>query len=153
MIFATVGTHHQPFERLVRSAIVLAAGRELVVQHGHTPRLPSGRSVRWRRWLAPAEMQELMSEASLVITHAGVATIVDALRAGQRPLVMARRRHLGEHVDDHQLQIVDALAAMDLIVPAGDGAVAPEVTMVCGGRAGWPPPGLKAAVRRTALGV
>jgi UDP-N-acetylglucosamine transferase subunit ALG13 len=98
-------------------------------------------------------MQELMSEASLVITHAGVATIVDALRAGQRPLVMARRRHLGEHVDDHQLQIVEALAAMDLIVPAGDGAVAPKVTSVRGGRAGWPPPGLKEAVRRTALGV
>jgi UDP-N-acetylglucosamine transferase subunit ALG13 len=152
LIFATVGTHHQPFERLVRAAIVIAAGRELVVQHGHTPRLPSGRSVRWQRWLAPAEMQELMSEASLVITHAGVATIVDALRAGQRPLVMARRRHLGEHVDDHQLQIVDALAAMDLIVPAGDGAVVPAVTSVRG-RAGWPPPGLKAAVRRTALGV
>jgi hypothetical protein len=42
---------------------------------------------------------------------------------------------------------------MDLIVPAGDGAVAPEVTSVRGGRADWPPPGLKAAVRRTALGV
>jgi UDP-N-acetylglucosamine transferase subunit ALG13 len=153
LIFATVGTHHQPFERLVHAAIVLAAGRELVIQHGHTPRLHSARSVRWQRWLAPDEMEAMMSEATLVIAHAGVATVVDAVRAGQRPLVMARRRHLGEHVDDHQLQIVEALAAMDLIVPAGDDGVAPQTTSVCAERVAWPPPGLKAAVRRTALGA
>ena len=153
MIFATVGTHHQPFERLVRAAIVLAAGRELVVQHGHTPRLPSGRSVRWERWIAPDDMATLMSEASLVVTHAGVATLVDAVRAGQRPLVMARRRHLGEHVDDHQLQIVETLAALGLIIPAGEDGGAPAAAPVRGERAAWPPPGLKAAVRRAALGA
>src|SRR5205085_623491 len=69
LIFATLGTHHQPFERFVRLAIATAAGRELVVQHGHTRPLAAGPSVRWHQWLAPDEVAILMRKAELVITH------------------------------------------------------------------------------------
>ena len=44
-----------------------------------------------------------------------------ALRAGHRPIVMPRLGHLGEHVDDHQLQLWQALADLDLIAPIGEG--------------------------------
>jgi UDP-N-acetylglucosamine transferase subunit ALG13 len=101
LIFATVGTHHQPFERFLRAALALATGTELVVQYGHTPPLASASSVCWQQWFTPDEMAARMREASIVITHAGVASVVDALHAGHRPLVLARRDHLDEHVDDH----------------------------------------------------
>ena len=149
MIFATVGTRHQPFERFVRIALELAGDAQLVVQHGHTPRVPAGPAVRWHRWLRPDEMSALMRAADVVVVHAGVASIVDAVRAGHRPIVVARRKHLGEHVDDHQLQIVAALERLGMVTPLGPtidlerGTAAPR-------DAQWPPPGLKAALRGAA---
>jgi UDP-N-acetylglucosamine transferase subunit ALG13 len=149
LIFATVGTHHQPFERFVRLALELAGDAPLVVQHGHTPRVAAGPAVRWHQWLRPDEVSALMRAADVVIVHAGVASIVDAVRAGHRPIVVPRRRHLGEHVDDHQLQIVAALEQLGIVTPLGAG-VDPERGTVAGRDARWPPPGLKAAV---AVGV
>jgi UDP-N-acetylglucosamine transferase subunit ALG13 len=150
LIFATVGTHHQPFERFLHSVLALAAGMELVVQHGHTAPLPSASSVCWRQWLTPEEMDARMREAAIVITHAGVASVVDALRAGHRPVVVARRCHLGEHVDEHQLQIVTALGAMGLVVPfRADMTIETTLAPPRSASMGWPPPGLKTVVRHT----
>ena len=152
MIFATVGTHHQPFDRFVRIALALAGDAQLVVQHGHTERIGAGPSVQWHRWLAPGQMNALMRAADLVVTHAGVASIVDAVRAGQRPIVVPRRQHLGEHVDDHQLQIVRALEDVGIVTRlhnAADAAPGPVDAPV----SAWPPPGLKAAVRESVLGA
>jgi len=90
-----------------------------------------------------------MRAADVVVTHAGVATIVDAVRAGHRPIVVARRHHLGEHVDDHQLQIVAALEELGMVTSLRDGIAAtlqPSAAPIA-----WPPPGLKAAVRAAAL--
>jgi UDP-N-acetylglucosamine--N-acetylmuramyl-(pentapeptide) pyrophosphoryl-undecaprenol N-acetylglucosamine transferase len=151
LIFATLGTHHRPFDRFVRIAVAIAGDEQLVIQHGHTARVPAGPSVQWHQWLSPQEMAALTRAADVVVTHAGVASIVDAVRAGHRPIVVPRRAHLGEHVDDHQLQIVSALEALGIVTQvrrtaavALDGA-APAVA--------WPPPGLKAAVREAVLGA
>jgi UDP-N-acetylglucosamine transferase subunit ALG13 len=154
LIFATVGTHHQPFERFVQTALTLAAGTALVLQHGHTPRVASDPSVRWCQWLAPEEMDALMREAAVVITHAGVASIVDAVRVGHRPIVVPRRKHLGEHVDDHQLQIVSALAELSIVTPLYDGIDLSHDTLAdATPGAMWPPPGLKSAVRSAVIGA
>lgn len=150
MIFATVGTHHQPFDRFVRVALAIARDEQLVIQHGHTARVPAGRSVQWHQWLAPEEMAALMRAADVVITHAGVASIVDAVRAGHRPIVVPRRQHLGEHVDDHQLQIVRALEEQGIVTQVRNTAAAADPA---GPAIAWPPPGLKAAVRETVLGA
>jgi UDP-N-acetylglucosamine transferase subunit ALG13 len=150
LIFATLGTHHQPFDRFIRVALAIARDEQLVIQHGHTAPVPTGPSVQWHRWLAPDQMAALMRAADVVITHAGVATIVDALRAGHRPIVVPRRHHLGEHVDDHQLQIVGALEELGIVTRVHEGVAGaqdPAATVVA-----WPPPGLKAAVREAVLG-
>lgn len=108
--------------------------------------------MQWHRWLSPVEMSALLRAADLVVTHAGVASIVDAVRAGHRPIVVPRRQHLGEHVDDHQLQIVTALEDIGIVTRLHNAAYAtpgPVEAPV----AAWPPPGLKAAVRETVLGA
>lgn len=55
------------------------------------------------------------AEADVVVTHAGVGTLMSLLDAGQKPLVMARRSSLDEHVDDHQLQVTERLESLGLI--------------------------------------
>jgi UDP-N-acetylglucosamine--N-acetylmuramyl-(pentapeptide) pyrophosphoryl-undecaprenol N-acetylglucosamine transferase len=155
LIFATLGTHHDPFPRAVDAALTLAGDAELVVQHGHTKPVPAGANVRFYQWLSPDEIDAFVREATLVITHAGVASVVGAVRAGHHPIVIARRKRLGEHVDDHQLQIVSVLARLGLITPLLDDVERPALGMMpqrSGARPGWPPPGLKAAVRSSVLG-
>jgi hypothetical protein len=57
---------------------------------------------------------------------------------------------LGEHVDEHQLQIVAALAAMGLVIPfRDDTALETTLAPARNARTRWPPPGLKAVVRDT----
>jgi UDP-N-acetylglucosamine--N-acetylmuramyl-(pentapeptide) pyrophosphoryl-undecaprenol N-acetylglucosamine transferase len=48
---------------------------------------------------------EKIAEADVVITHAGVGSIIDSLEHGKAPLLAIRRAAQGEHVDDHQLDI------------------------------------------------
>jgi UDP-N-acetylglucosamine transferase subunit ALG13 len=122
VILCTLGTHHQPFARAVRLARALRGpGEELVVQHGATPRPPHGEpGVSWQRWIAPADLERLLDEADLVVTHAGVGAIMQATRAGHRPVVVPRRAAAHEHVDDHQLQIAGALAEAGTVLACHD---------------------------------
>lgn len=114
MIFVTVGTHHEPFDRLLRALADLPAG-ELVVQHG-TGAAPAG-VARAVAFMPFDEMVECFRAADVVVTHAGVGSILCARREGHVPLVVPRRGDLGEHVDDHQLELTRALAEHGTVQP------------------------------------
>ncbi|MBA3867343.1 MAG: hypothetical protein H0X42_13545 [Solirubrobacterales bacterium] len=77
-------------------------------------------------------MLECFREADVVITHAGVGSILCARSEGHVPLVVPRRHDLGEHVDEHQAELTRALAARGGVVAvwetanlAAAGAAAP----------------------------
>lgn len=116
MIFVTVGTHHQPFERLLGALGGLDA--ELVVQYG--PGRPPANAVRAEAFMPFGEMIECLREAETVITHAGVGSILCARREGHTPLVVPRRHDLGEHVDDHQAELTRALVERGSVVAVWD---------------------------------
>jgi UDP-N-acetylglucosamine transferase subunit ALG13 len=107
MILVTVGTHHQPFDRLVRACEELATSERVVVQRGTSRWCPVGCEVHDE--VAAGRLARWMAEASAVVCHAGPATIFEALDAGHTPIVVARDPAHGEHVDDHQLRFVARL--------------------------------------------
>jgi UDP-N-acetylglucosamine--N-acetylmuramyl-(pentapeptide) pyrophosphoryl-undecaprenol N-acetylglucosamine transferase len=118
--FVALGLH-APFDRLLaavdRALDVGVLEPPVIVQAG-----PSGyrsRNFEAVPYLSPDQVRDAVSRARHVVCHAGAGIISTSLRAGRRPLVMPRRADQGEHVDDHQLQIVDRLAAMGLVVPIG----------------------------------
>lgn len=113
MIFVTVGTHHQPFERLLRALDALDTS-QMVVQHG--PGRPPSGVARAEAFMPFDDMLTAFREAETVITHAGVGSILCATREGHTPLVVPRRRDLGEHVDDHQAELTRALEARGSVV-------------------------------------
>ena len=115
MILLTLGTHPQPFERAVDWALDL--DDELVVQHGSTPARPDAGGAKWHEFLDHDILGGLMACADLVICHAGVGTVMSALRLGRTPVVMPRLMEHGEHIDNHQLQITRALASRNYIIP------------------------------------
>ncbi|MGX5654029.1 glycosyltransferase [Geodermatophilus nigrescens] len=113
-LFVTLGTiRPYRFDSLVDA--VLASGLaddRTVWQLGSTTRddLP-GRAVS----MMPAEdMETCMREADVVVTHAGVGTVLTALEAGVHPVAVPRRGARGEHVDDHQSQIAGLLRDLGL---------------------------------------
>ena len=105
LLFATVGTDHHPFDRLVRWVDGWlgdgGSGRvQCLVQTGATRVEP--RYADAVDYLEYDAMREAMKQAALVVCHGGPATIMLAVAAGSRPVVVPRLRRLGEHVDDHQ---------------------------------------------------
>jgi UDP-N-acetylglucosamine transferase subunit ALG13 len=103
MLLVTTGTNEQPFDRLVRAAAALAEGEDAFVQYGSS-REPHGRG-EWVEFLDFEELAERMRAARVVVCHAGVGSIMLARKCGHRPVVLPRRVHPGEAVDDHQLHM------------------------------------------------
>lgn len=125
VIFVTVGTQ-LPFDRLIR-AVDEWAGRvgrtDIFAQTGPTAYEP--RSILWARDLEPAAFTARVHEAALIIAHAGMGTIVNALCARIPIVVMPRQAALGEHRNDHQVATVRELGARRLIhVAANEQALA-----------------------------
>lgn len=105
MIFVTVGTHEQPFDRLLKKVDELvenkALNKKVFAQIGHSSYIP--KRFKYKRLLTSKEMNNFAKEAGIVITHGGPASIILALSYGKIPIVVPRQKKYGEHVDNHQV--------------------------------------------------
>ncbi len=118
MIFATVGTQGQ-FDRLIRTVDQWAGahGRtDVFAQTG--PSSYQSRYIRAERFIDATEFRNRVEAASLVISHAGMGSIITALELGKRIIVMPRRASLGEHRNDHQLATAQRFAEQGSIIVA-----------------------------------
>ncbi len=97
------------FERLIeRVQAILPEGAEVVWQTGSTD--VSRYPIVANAALPAHEMDQAMREADLVIAHAGIGSALAAIGAGHAPILVPRRAHHDEHVDDHQQLIGAELA-------------------------------------------
>jgi UDP-N-acetylglucosamine transferase subunit ALG13 len=108
MILVSVGTNEQPFDRLVAAAGELAGPEPVIIQHGASQLRPPRADCR--DFMPFEQIEQLVGISRAFVCHAGVGSIGVALRLGRRPIVMARRVHLGEAVDDHQVPFALRLA-------------------------------------------
>jgi UDP-N-acetylglucosamine transferase subunit ALG13 len=118
MIVVTVGTHEQQFDRLARAVIALGDSEPMLVQYG-TCTITDGPG-EWVDFLSFDELAERAKDARAFICHAGVGSIVLARRCGHRPIIMPRRPELGEHVDEHQLELSRRLHKAGLVTVVED---------------------------------
>lgn len=104
MIFVTVGTHEQPFNRLIKKVDELVAegtiNEPVVMQIGFSTYIP--KHCEWHKMLSYDEMKQYIDEARIVITHGGPASFIEVLQAGKIPVVVPRLAEFSEHVNDHQ---------------------------------------------------
>lgn len=104
MIFLTVGTEF-PFDRLVRAIDELIGDGVLhepvFGQIGHTRHRP--RHMHWVETLERELYAQKMEDCRAVISHAGMGTIIAALKLGKPLLVLPRLKKYGEVVNDHQI--------------------------------------------------
>jgi len=138
MIFATLGTHEAPFDRLIAALGTLPRDEPLVVQHGASPPAPSWATCV--EFLSYEQVAAYVRAARVVIAHAGVGSIMIALAHEQRPVVVPRLQHFGEHVDDHQLSLGRRLDALGLVTLVEDpGLLAAAVARASASRVRLPP--------------
>lgn len=112
MIFVTVGTHEQPFNRLVECIDKLKRDgvirEEIIIQTGYSIYEP--KCCNWQKLFPYQEMLKLVDEARIVITHGGPSSFIMPLQIGKTPIVVPRRREFNEHVNDHQVSFSKAVA-------------------------------------------
>lgn len=114
----TVGTPKHDFSRLIRRMDSIAKSTDMFMQIGNTKYVPSGSE--YKRFLSRKEFEEMIAKSDIVVTHAGVGTIIDALNAGKRTVVVPRRKKFGEHVNDHQMDITRELEKEKMVVACYD---------------------------------
>jgi len=121
MIFVTIGTQ-LPFDRLIRIIDKLAPqlNEEIVAQVyqcGFTPQ-----HIKTVDFLAPDEFNALFDRAGLIVSHAGMGTILSALQKDKPIIVFPRIAALGEHRNEHQLATARKFKEMGTVNVAMDEA-------------------------------
>ncbi len=118
-VVVTLGTQPRyPFVSLVRRVREIAPPDVEVLWQVGTDFPHAYRPDGAHDLLPAATLADSIAKADAVIAHGGVGSALSVLRAGRKPVLVARRAARHEHVDDHQVQLVDELVGRDLAVGA-----------------------------------
>lgn len=105
MIFVTVGTHEQSFERLIKLIDKMVEEKQItdkvIIQKGYTDYEP--KNCEAYKLIGYDEMQQYINDARIVVTHGGPASFVAPLAIGKIPVVVPRKKEYDEHVNNHQV--------------------------------------------------
>jgi UDP-N-acetylglucosamine transferase subunit ALG13 len=114
-VFVTLGTiKPYPFTRLVEHlAALLPSDVEVVWQLGVT-QAPPGLRGTVHQFMPMTDFTDETRRADVVITHAGVGSVIALIESGIFPVVVPRRSAHGEHVDDHQAEIADLVGEVGI---------------------------------------
>lgn len=122
MIFITLGTQKFQFNRLLEyidNEIKKNNITEKVfAQIGNSTYVP--RNYEYKKFLDKEEFEDILCSADIVITHAGVGTILSSVRHEKKTVVVPRLKKYGEHVDNHQLQIAETFSEKNFVITNGE---------------------------------
>jgi len=115
MIFVTIGTQ-EPFDRLIKAIDELVPAlenEEFIVQ---AP-LKDYRPINFKTidFMDPQQFRKNMESASLIISHAGMGTILSAMTGQKALLIMPRLVKYGEHRNEHQLATAKIFKSLNYI--------------------------------------
>lgn len=117
MIFITLGSQKFQFNRLLKAVDEqVEAGlitEEIFAQIGASDYKP--KHYQYRAFLNRDEFAEWQEKADIEITHGGTGAIIGAVKKGKKVIAIPRLSIYGEHVDDHQLQLIEQFKELDLI--------------------------------------
>lgn len=122
MIFVTLGSQKFQFNRLMKKIDELVAKGVITdrvfAQTGASDYKP--KNYEYKDFLDREEFAKIMSECDIVITHGGTGAIIGAVKKGKKVIAVPRLAKYGEHVDDHQLQIIEQFKEQNLIYGLSD---------------------------------
>ena len=105
MIFVTVGTHEQQFNRLIREVDELKGSgiicEDVIIQTGYSTYKPQ--FCEFEKLYSYDQMCEYVSSADITITNGGPSSFIMPLQFGKIPIVVPRQKKFDEHVNNHQI--------------------------------------------------
>lgn len=122
MIFITLGSQKFQFNRLLKKVDELLEKKiikeRVFAQVGYSDYIP--KNYNFEKFIDRTEFIRKISEANIVITHGGTGAIITAVKANKKVIAVPRLKEYGEHVDNHQLQIVNEFQNLNLCLSCID---------------------------------
>lgn len=122
MIFVTLGSQKFQFNRLLKELDKLIEEKkineEVFAQIGYSDYKPQ--HFKYKEFVDRDEFKEIMDKCDVVIAHGGTGAIITAVKKDKKVIAIPRLAKYGEHVDDHQIQLVDEFKELNLIYPVYD---------------------------------
>ena len=119
MIFITVGSQKFQFNRLLKEIDRLIENKvittDVFAQIGVSDYKPKNYS--YKDFITQDEFKNYINKCEFVITHAGTGAIITALKNNKKVIAIPRLSKYDEHVDDHQIQLIDEFKELSLIEP------------------------------------
>lgn len=122
MILVTVGSQKFQFNRLLKKIDELIEKRiikeKVFAQVGVSDYKP--KNYEYVDFMSQDEFNKKMDECDLLISHAGTGVIVNAVKKEKKVIATPRLAKFGEHVDDHQIQLIQQFDELNFIEPLYD---------------------------------
>ena len=122
MILVMLGTQNNSFNRLLEQIDNLIQEEkiqeEVIVQAGYTKY--KSKNMEIFDLISKDEIQRYQQEASYVITHGGAGSIITSLKYGKKVIAVPRKHEYGEHVNNHQEEIVELFSKKGYILGVED---------------------------------
>lgn len=122
MILVMLGTQNNSFHRLLEEIDKLIdigkIQEEVIVQAGYTKY--ESKNMKIIDFLPNEELEKLEQQANCIITHGGVGSIIGSIEKGKKVIAVPRLKQYGEHVNDHQLDIVESFDKLGYIIGTAD---------------------------------
>lgn len=120
LIFVCTGSRNYQFDRLIKKLDELIEEKvikdEVFAQIGDGTYIP--KNMQYKKFVDADEYKQFQQNAEIVITHGGTGSIVGALKNKKNVIAVPRLAEYGEHIDNHQLQIVDEFEKEGYILSA-----------------------------------
>lgn len=118
MIFVTLGSQKFQFNRVLFEIDMLVqknkVSNNIFAQIGYSNYEP--KNYKYKRFLNRIEFDEKIEQSEIVIAHGGTGSIIDAIKKEKKVIAIPRLSKYGEHVDDHQVEIVEQFSKAKLIM-------------------------------------
>lgn len=122
MILVTVGSQKFQFNRLIKKIDELIEDgtitQDVFAQIGVSDYKP--KNYEYVDFMTQDEFEKKMDECDIVITHAGTGVIVNAVKKEKKVIAIPRLAKYAEHVDDHQIQLIEQFNELNFIEPVYD---------------------------------
>lgn len=122
MIFVTLGSQKFQFDRLLKKIDELVEAKviteEVFAQIGASTYQP--KNYQFEKFLDRETFAEKIGQCDKVITHGGTGVIIGAVKKGKKVIAVPRLAKYGEHVDDHQLQLLHQFDDLGIILACYD---------------------------------
>lgn len=122
MILVMLGTQDNSFHRLLEEVDKLIKKKviqeKVIAQVGHTKY--ESKNMEIFDLLPKEELEKYQKQASLIITHGGAGSIITSLKLGKKVIAVPRKHEYGEHVNNHQEEIVTMFNQKGYIIGIND---------------------------------